>query len=677
MIELFARYKKSILSILFSFSCFLLAGQFWPSNEDIYNEAEEYLFSEEYNEALPLYELLLEKGFNTANIKYKIGKCYLNLQGQKSKALPYLKEAVEKASKKDYNNELEETSAPISSIYFLAIAYRLCNNLDKAIETFNIIKDSLETDDLENREIVDMQIRRCSNARELIKEPINLKKEKLDNIINSDFSNFNPVVIADESAIFYMDKLKFYNAIMQSVKTEGAWMKPVNLTPKMKSDGDFNVVGISGNGEKLLLYAFNPLTSGDIYESRLNDGKWSRIRRLNDHINTIFNETHASLSADSKVMYFTSNRRGSHGGLDIYKSELDENGEWGPAINLGPVINTGFDEESPFVTENGKRLYFSSQGHYNMGGYDLFYSELAEKGEWNYPVNIGYPLNTTDDDIFYYPLSDGNKGYHSKFKNRDLNDQDIYKYEILSIANPIKYKISGEVLSPDDIEYDMSEVSVIFIDLESNDTLITKYCSKEGKYEHKVTAGKYELTFNSMGKEFDNQKINIPFNFPEEEFIINTKLEVELIAKKDTFKKEVEPVAKKDTFYIDDIFFAFDSYTLNKEALEFLDRLTELMKNNQKLLIQINGFTDSIGTSQYNKILSVNRAKSVGKYLENNSLESGRYAIEGFGETKHKAINSTPEGRQINRRAEIEILNPDENLILIHSFIVPAHLVIR
>ena len=417
--------------------------------------------------------------------------------------------------------------------------------------------------------------------------------------------------------------------------------------------------------------AFNPLTSGDIFQSIQNKGKWSKITRLNDPINTLYNETHASLSSEGDVLFFTSNRNGGYGGLDIYKSVLDKNGEWSPPKNLGPVINTVFDEKSPFVTENGKKLYFSSQGHYNMGGFDLFYSELSEKGEWNYPVNIGYPVNTTDDDLFFYPVDNGNNGYHSRFTNGELINQDIFRCEILSIANPVKYKISGIVESTDSIEYEMNKISVTFIDIENNDTLTTKFCTNQGKYEHKIPAGKYELTFSSDGKTFDSQRINIPLNFPEEELIINSKLEVELAV-----KPEAELDIKKDTFLIDDIFFAFDSYALNKEALVFLDRLIQFLTIHPELLIQINGFTDSIGPEQYNQILSVNRATSVGNYLGKNNMESDRYTIQGFGETRHKAINSTPEGRQINRRVEIQITNPDENLILIHSFTVPDHLAI-
>jgi outer membrane protein OmpA-like peptidoglycan-associated protein len=662
MIKLHACNKNIIASLFFILICFCSYGQLWPSDEDIFNEAEEYMFSEEYNEALPLYQLLLEKGYDNPNINYKTGRCYLHIQGKKLNALPYLRKSAAKASGQNYANALDGKNAPLSSIYYLAIACRLNNKLDEAIEAFKAVKDSLDVDDLENREIVDLHIKRCQNAVELVNNPVNIKKEKLDDIVNSDFSNYNPLVTNDESVIFYMDKLKFYDAVMQSAKTNGQWMKPVNLTPKIKSDGDYTIVGISGDGKIMLLCAFDPATSSDIYQSVFKNGKWSRITKLNDNINSKYNETHASLSDDGKVLYFTSNRKGSYGGLDIYKSGLDETGNWGPAVNLGPVINSPFDEGSPFITNDGKKLFFSSQGHYNMGGYDIFFSELSDAGEWSYPVNIGYPLNTTDDDLFFYPINDGEKGYHSKYNVGEPNDQDIFKYEILSVANPPRYKISGKVEKPDNIEYELDKISVSFVNSGNKDTLITKFCNKQGYYEHKVPAGEYELAFRAMNQQFDVRKVNIPANFPEEDLIFNTEIE-------DRF------IVKKDTFIIDDIFFDFDSYALKKPAMDFLNRLIGFMQEHSAVSISIKGFTDSIGRKEYNQVLSEKRAGSVSIYLADHNVQAERYTTEGFGETRPKAINSTPEGRQINRRVEIEINSKDENLIFIRSFIVPGHLV--
>ena len=672
MVKLFTFYKKSTFSIVFSFMFFPLFCQLWPSNEDIYKEAEDYLLEEEYNEALPLYLMLQEKGYNTANIKFKIGECYIHTPGQKLKALSYLEESSKEASKKYKGTKLEEDRAPVSSVFLLAVAYRLNNKFDKAIETFKIVKDFMHPEDVENRRIIDMHMNRCINAIELTNAPINIKKTKLDNIINSAFSNYNPLLTADESVIVYMDKLKFYDAIMQSTMNNGYWTNPVNLTPKTKSDGEFNVVGISSDGKKLLFNSFNPLTNGDIYQSAFENRKWSRITKLNENINSKFNETHASLSNDGNVLYFTSSRRGGYGGLDIYKSELDENGDWGSAVNLGPIINSPYNEESPFITTDGKRIYFSSQGHYNMGGYDLFYSELSESGTWMHPANIGFPINTSDDDLFFYPVGDGTTGYHSKFTGSDNNDQDIFKYEIITIADPVKFNISGKVDIPDSVEYELNSVSVTFVDLQKNDTLITKYCNSEGEYDYKIPSGEYELTFSTEGRQFYSRKITIPLNFPEEELIVNTNLEMQLIV-----EEEVLLIAEKDTFFIDDIFYGFDSYSLNEDAITFLDKLTKLLTEYPKIIIRIYGFTDSIGSSEYNQFLSERRAGSVGSYLEGKGITNDRITIKGFGETKHIAINSSSEGRKINRRVETEIVDSDNNFILIRIFIVPDNLAVE
>lgn len=672
MVKLPAIYGKCLISLLLSLVYFSLWGQLWPSDQDMYAEAEDYLIEEEYNEALPLYLMLVEKGYNTANIKYKIGECYLHIPGQKHKALSYLKEASEKVSEEYTGTELNEENAPETALFLLAIAYRLHDKFNKAIETFNVMKDLIPQDDLESREIIEIHINRCKNAVELTNAPVSVKKTKLANIINSEFSNYNPLLTADESVIIYMEKRKFYDAVMRSEIDKGYWSKPLNLTPKIKSDGEYYAVGISMDGNQLLLNAFDPETSGDIYQSDYKNGKWSRITKLNNNINTEYNETHASFSNNGNVLFFTSNRKGGYGGLDIYKSEKDENGDWGPAENLGPVINTPFNEESPFITIDGRKIIFSSQGHYNMGGYDLFTTELAESGEWLPPVNIGFPINSSDNDIFFYPAGDGKKGYHSKYTGSENNEQDIFKFEILTVANPQKFKISGLVIIPDTEDFELNDVSVTFIACKDNDTLITMNCDNEGKYEHKISAGEYELKFSANGNQFDSKIINIPLNFPEEELIVNAEMKIpETVVD----KEDIVLVAEKDTFYIDDIFFGFDSYALNRDALTFLDNLAKLLIKYPDLLIHINGFTDSIGSTEYNQLLSVRRTKSVGSFLEENQIISDRMKITGYGETRHKAVNSTSEGRQINRRVELEIPNPGDNLILIHSFVVPANLV--
>ena len=181
----------------------------------------------------------------------------------------------------------------------------------------------------------------------------------------------------------------------------------------LKVDQDLFPTSISKDGKTLYLYSSADY-DGIIYTSKFENGTWSPLVKLNDNINTKYWESHATISHDDKKLYFTSNRKGTYGGLDIYVSKRDSTGDWGPAVNLGPVINTPYNEESPFLTSDDKTLFFSSRGHFNMGGYDIFYSTLLDNGEWSVPLNVGYPLNTTDDDVFFNPKNEGYEGYIAK-----------------------------------------------------------------------------------------------------------------------------------------------------------------------------------------------------------------------------------------------------------------------
>lgn len=172
----------------------------------------------------------------------------------------------------------------------------------------------------------------------------------------------------------------------------------------------------------------------NLYVSRFDNGLWSSPDKLNNNINSNYAETHACISDDGMTLYFTSNRPGGYGGFDIYKSTINSEGKWQEAVNLGPKINTPFDETTPFITEDGQTLYFSSKGHYNIGGYDIFFAK--KNGEnWSDPENLGFPFNTTDDDVFFFPLKNGSVAYYSKYKETGYGDNDIYRIQILEREN--------------------------------------------------------------------------------------------------------------------------------------------------------------------------------------------------------------------------------------------------
>ncbi len=425
--------RKLLTLLLFLFASFGVFSQN-AALKELYDDAEFFLLSEDYTDALSGYLKIQKRGYeDNANIQYKIGICFLNLPGQKMKAIDNLEKACKNVTEKYREGTLKETQSPTDAFIFLGNAYRVNDQVDKAIESYKKFK-SLADPKKEEQLIyyADRQIQSCQKAKELKQKPIKIQMTNLGENINNSSSNFKPVVSGDESTIVYMNELKFYDAIFFSKKKDGEWMPPTNITPQIRSDGDQYTTGLSFNGNMLYL-AKEDFFNSDIYYSEYERGRWSISQPLNKNINTKYWESHACISKDGKQLFFTSNRsdRDALGGMDVYVSYLDENGEWGSAQNLGPTINTEYNEETPFITPNGKRLYFSSQGHDNMGGYDVFYSEKGADGKWQKPKNIGYPISTTDDDLFFVPVGDGSHAYASQYKEDGYGKEDIYMVEIL------------------------------------------------------------------------------------------------------------------------------------------------------------------------------------------------------------------------------------------------------
>jgi len=398
--------------------------------KETFHEAEFFILYEDYEEALTLYQNVYNKGLSNAYIKHRIGECYLQIPGQKAKSIPYLEEACENLSGSIREGWFKETKAPYRALFYLACAYQTNNELDKAIETFKKFEDLASTEKNYNFDYIYKQIQSCIAAKKLMNEPDAINEVNIGNQINNKYPNIRPVISADEKSIVYQSELKFYDAIFYSTKENGEWSTPVNITPDLQSDGNFYTCFLSGDGKTLTLYRADEFNS-DIYISHLENNHWSTPKKLNKNINSRHHEIFASLSNDGKTLFFISDRKGGFGGFDIYKSHYDESKkDWGEAINLGREVNTPFNEQSPVICENGTTLYFSSQGHYNMGGFDVFYTENIEKNLWTKPVNAGYPINSTDDNLFYYPLDNGKKAYISKYDQNGFGHQDIVMLEI-------------------------------------------------------------------------------------------------------------------------------------------------------------------------------------------------------------------------------------------------------
>jgi len=392
--------------------------------------AEFSILYEEYREALPLFLEIYNSGRNDANISHRIGICYLNIPNQKNNAVKYLEDAIKDVSTSYKPGYYTETKAPFETYYYLGVSYRVTNRLNEAIEAFNKYKQYLDPNDITNFTRVEAQLKACYNAIELSRTPTNLIETNLGKNINSEYSNIHPLVSGDEETIVFMSELRFYDGIFFSKKRDGRWLPARNISLEFNSEQPLKPVFLSADGTKLYLQR-NDNDDLNLYYSTYENGIWSQVQKLNSNINTSSSETFACTSIDEKTLYYTSNRPGSFGGFDIYKSELDASGNWGPPVNLGSNINSAFDEATPFITEDGKTLYFSSEGHFNIGGFDIFTSK-KNGDDWSKPENLGFPFNTTDDDIFFFPLKNGEVAYYSKFKPTGFGEYDIYRIQIFS-----------------------------------------------------------------------------------------------------------------------------------------------------------------------------------------------------------------------------------------------------
>ena len=394
--------------------------------QNTFLEAEYFFMNEDYPEALNLYLQVYQEQSDNENLAFRIGVCCLNISGKKEMAVKYLESAVTNMSAKRKEGSLNQIAAPYDALYELARAYRVNYNFDKAREYFTKYKSTLLADDKENIDFIDHEIKICETAKELIEKPVSYTEENAGEIFNDEKPNFNPVISADAKTFAYMSSLKFYDAIMVSRMQNSKWTGPVNIFPDLQLDGDINISALSKDGNVLYLSKDDNFNS-DIYTSSFKGNTWSAAIKLNKNINTKYWDTHAAVSEDGNQLIFASDRPGGFGGLDLYVSRK-VNGDWGPAINMGPVINTKFNEDRPFLGNHDKILIFSSQGHDNMGGYDLFISRKLNDGTWDKPANMGYPLNTPDDNSWFMPENDGKSGYIFEEKEKGgFGKNDIYR----------------------------------------------------------------------------------------------------------------------------------------------------------------------------------------------------------------------------------------------------------
>ncbi|MFH1160683.1 MAG: OmpA family protein [bacterium] len=368
----------------------------------------------------------------------------------------------------------------------------------------------------------------------------------------------------------------------------------------------------------------------DIFFSENRNDEWQEIQSAGNKINKPNSwESQPSVSTDGTVLFFVSDRPGGYGGYDIYKTVKDADGRWTAPINLGPLINTTGNEKSPFIHPDGKTLYFSSDGWMGLGGYDIFYSRLQDDGAFRKPENLGYPINSPDDEVGFFVSTDGTRGFFASNKLKGKGGWDLYSFDLYDKARPEKVLfIKGTV--KDENSFEPVKARIELKNVETKKVNEVTLDTNTGKYVAVAPfQNDYIMTIKKEGYVYESKyisKVDTTFNAP---------VKVDL---------EIQPIELDKSYRINDIYFAFNSYDLTQESKVVLDQLIEFLELNPTLSIQIQGHTDAIGNDAANLILSDNRAKSVYEYLIANHVARTRLTFKGFGETQPLTSNDTEEG---------------------------------
>ncbi len=631
-----------------------------------FTDAEYYFMFQDYREALPLYLKLYDLNRLNANINYRIGLCYLNIPGVKKKSIPFLEFAVNKVNKIYQEGSYKEENAPVNAFFYLGEAYRINNQLDKAIETYKLFRSQLEIKDLYNLDYVNQQIKACELARDMINDPLNLNLEKVDLIPDAGKFCYNPVISGDGKTMAFSLKEKFYDGIYMSRFVNGKWETARNITLDLGVEGEVYSTNLNYNGTILLLFK-NDKSDGNIYQSKFEKGKWGKAQKLNKNVNTLDWETFASFSPDGKTLFFTSNHKGGYGGLDIYKSTQQANGEWGSPTNLGNTINTSYNEESPVLSRDGKILYFASQGHSSMGGFDIFYSLKMDDNSWTTPVNIGYPISTTDDDLFYFPI-DSSSAYISMVNEDSPGSRDIYKLQISKKQVIPEIQIKGKIYLSDNREIESNAFTIKITDSKIGKLVqSTQPKSISGDFNATLKPGNYICEVKGVGYQTQTRNIYIPDGYTQKVM----PFEFNLLA---------EEVSKGEYVTIKSILFDFDSYSLTRDALFEIEKIYQLMDKNPSLKIEVTGHTDSKGSVAYNQKLSLKRARSVVDYLVGKGIDESRFVTKAVGAFANIAANTNPDGsdnpagRSLNRRVCMSVLKSDKNIQISEDIEIPENL---
>jgi outer membrane protein OmpA-like peptidoglycan-associated protein len=605
--------------------------------------------------AIEHYMKAQELNPDNATLNYKIGSAYL-LSIEKTKALPYL----EKAYSLD-KNVMDDV------LFKLGGARHLNYQFEQALNSYSAYLSMHPKMDVAKKNMVNKHITECRSGIEIIKDTVDVEISNMGPNINTEFPEYNPMIFADGSRLIFTARRKYIGNPIDEAdgkycedvwyadkQKDGTWSKSKRFKSPINTKGHDAISGISTDGQVLYVYKAQTKQGGDIFVSRQDGDNWEDPESLGEPINTEYHESKVSVSYDEKTMYLVSNRpTDNFGGRDIFISKKQPWGAWGEPVNIGPVINTEYDEEGILIHPDGRTLYFCSKGHNTMGGFDIFRSARDTNGNWSAPVNLGYPINTPDEEAFFSIAADGRHAYISSVRPDGYGSYDIYQilYPEKEVEADEKTQPTARLTLFTGIVKDVKtlqplKASIEIVDNEKNEKIVELTSNEAtGKFVASLPAGKnYGLSVNKEGYMFHSENFNIADTSEFEQV-----------------KKEVllQPIEVGTKIVLKNIFFDYDKATLRESSFTELNKVVDVLKENPKLVIEISGHTDNRGSLEYNIKLSRERAKSVVDYLIDHGIEKSRLKYEGYAFKQPIADNDTEKGRQLNRRVEFTVLKND------------------
>lgn len=639
------------------------ANELYKAGKGTYSTARDlYLFANQYNPV-------------NAELNYKIGVCYLFTE-DKYEAINYLLQAYQ--LKEDVSRDIN---------LMLGQAYHLVLEFDNASRHYKEHKATLKGDEqLAYADILTKRLAECQHGQELSQEPLRVIIQNLGIEVNSKYDEYSPVFAQGDTALYFTSRRPFEKAqrnpvdnkynedIYRSRLDDGTFFPSVRLDKPFNTKNNDALVGISADGTSLFVYRGN-IDNGEIQISDLHaeKGKWSRPKSLPGKLLSKDGETSASLSPDGQELYYISrNSKLSIGGKDILLSRLSEKGKWQEPVNIGGLINTKYDEEGVFITPDNQTLFFASRGHNSMGGFDIFRSRRQENGGWSEPENLGYPINTPDDELFYITDMSGVYGYYSTIREGGYGARDLFKViylgsekELLTstqdqlVAGPGALK-TGFLTMPELPELDTSFVvtgrvldtvggvvpvlaRLTFIDPEGASADVSTVSNESGEYTARLPEGKfYGVEINATGYLYFLDILDLFGQSGDEKLV------------QDFYLKKIEVGTK---VVLENIYFETGKAVLRPESYDALDQVFRFLENNQGMKLEISGHTDNTGSLRINQRLSRDRAKAVVDYLVERGILEEMLVFQGYADSQPVAPNDTPEGRERNRRVEFKVLS--------------------